>query len=188
VTRSRTFTLGYLGLAAFFALEATVRERGGAASLRADDGDAGTTAGIVRAFVLGPLLPLGMRRLRGPRLPEAIVAAGVPLEVVGLGVRFWSMRTLGSAYTRTLRTDGQQRVVESGPYRLVRHPGYVGTLLTWLGFALTSGSAPAVLAISALFGRVYARRIAAEERLLAGTLAGYADYQRRTWRLIPLVW
>jgi protein-S-isoprenylcysteine O-methyltransferase Ste14 len=44
------------------------------------------------------------------------------------------MRTLGRAYSRTLRTE-RERVVEAGPYRHVRHPGYLGSNLIWLGFA-----------------------------------------------------
>jgi protein-S-isoprenylcysteine O-methyltransferase Ste14 len=185
---SRGVVVGYAGLAAFFALEATVRERGTAASLHADEADDGTTAGVVRAFVAGAALPLALRRAPGRRLGPGAVRFGLLLEATGILLRLWSMRTLGAAYTRTLRTGDEQGVVEAGPYRLVRHPGYLGTLLTWLGFALASGRTSVVVAIAALFGRAYGRRIAAEERLLVRDLPGYAGYRRRTKRLVPLVW
>ncbi len=184
----RLAVLGYLGLGGFFALEATVREPGTAASLRADADDDGTTAGIVRAFQIGAALPLALRRAPGPALPEALARTGLLVEVAGIALRFWSMRTLGAAYSRTLRTGAGQGVVEDGPYAAVRHPGYLGTLLVWLGFALTSGRASAVVAIGALFGRAYGRRIEAEERLLVRDLPGYAEYRRRTKRVVPLVW
>ena len=184
----RWLLAGYAGLAGFFVLEATVRERGSAASLHASDDDRGTTRDIVRAFVLGAALPLVLRRLPLPRLPRWTAPLGLAMEASGLGVRIWSMRTLGAAYSRTLRTGEEQRVVEDGPYRLVRHPGYLGTLLTWTGFGCTSRSLPVVAVVGGLFGRAYGRRIAAEERLLVRDLPGYASYRRRTRRLVPFVW
>ena len=179
---------GYGGLAGFFALETTVRQRGRTASLTASADDRGTTQEIIRAFVLGAALPLVLRRLPTWRLPRWIEGLGLALEAGGLGVRIWSMRTLGAAYSRTLRTAGDQRVVEDGPYRFVRHPGYAGSLLLWLGFALTSGSAAVVALVGGLFGRAYGRRIAAEEALLARDLPGYVAYSGRTKRLVPFVW
>lgn len=98
------------------------------------------------------------------------------------------MRVLGASYTRTLRTDDDQRVVDRGPYRLVRHPGYSGSLLTWAGFALTSRSVAVIVLVSALLGRAYRRRIVVEEQLLQRDLPGYADYCGRTKRLVPFVW
>jgi protein-S-isoprenylcysteine O-methyltransferase Ste14 len=98
------------------------------------------------------------------------------------------MRTLGASYSRTLRTAEAQGVVDDGPYRLIRHPGYAGSLLTWTGFALTSGSLPVVGVVTGLLGRAYRRRIAAEEALLRRDLPGYTEYSRRTKRLIPFIW
>jgi len=110
------------------------------------------------------------------------------LQAVGLGVRVWAMRTLGRSYSRTLRTEAGQRVVDTGPYRLVRHPGYLGSLLIWTGFALTSASLPVVTLVGASIGTAYRRRMAAEERLLRREVPQYADYCARTKKLIPLVW
>lgn len=99
------------------------------------------------------------------------------------------MRRLGQFYSRTLRTEGSQhRVIHTGPYRFIRHPGYTGSLLTWTGFALTSRSAPVVAVVGGLMGRAYHRRITAEEDLLRRELAGYVDYSSRTKKLIPFVW
>jgi protein-S-isoprenylcysteine O-methyltransferase Ste14 len=188
LAQDRWLLAGYAGLAGFFALEATVRQRGSAASLHASDDDEGTTRGIVMALVLGATLPVLLRRVPGPRLARWTAPAGLVMEATGLGVRIWSMRTLGAAYSRTLRTGDEQRVVDAGPYRLVRHPGYLGTLLTWTGFGLTSGSLLVVAVVSTLFGRAYGRRITAEERLLARDLPGYQAYQRATKRLLPHLW
>jgi protein-S-isoprenylcysteine O-methyltransferase Ste14 len=65
-----------------------------------------------------------LRRAPGPRLPRGAGSAGVALQAGGLALRAWSMHTLGAYYSRTLRSATGQGVVDTGPYRLVRHPGY----------------------------------------------------------------
>jgi protein-S-isoprenylcysteine O-methyltransferase Ste14 len=131
-----------------------------------------------------PLVRLASRR----QLPRAAGPLRVGLEAAGLGLRVWSMRALSESYTRTLRVERAQRVVGSGPYRLVRHPGYAGSLLFWTGFALTSRSLPVVAVVGGVLGFAYHRRVTAEEALLRRDLPGYAAYSRRTKRLIPFVW
>ena len=135
---------GYVGVAGFFAVEVAARQRGGAASLNASHDDQGTTRGIVIASIPAVCVAPLFRRAPLGSLPSRTASSGLALQAVGLGLRLWSMRTLGASYSRTLRTEWEQPLVEDGPYRLVRHPGYAGSLLTWIGFALTSGSLPVV--------------------------------------------
>ena len=181
--------VGYAGLAGFFALEVALRHRGDAASLAATDDDRGTTALIVATYALAAALPLVARRLPGRPLPRPATAIGLAAQAAGTAIRAWSMHTLGASYTRTLRTEGGvQPVVDSGPYRWVRHPGYAGSLLIWTGFATSTRSAPVVALTTALPGIAYARRITAEEQLLRRDLPGYAAYCARTRRLVPLLW
>jgi protein-S-isoprenylcysteine O-methyltransferase Ste14 len=72
---------------------------------------------------------------------------------------------------------------------VIRHPGYLGSIMVWTGFGVASGSAAAALGTAALMSAAYTRRIAAEEDMLTGELgAAYTDYSRRTKRLIPCVW
>jgi protein-S-isoprenylcysteine O-methyltransferase Ste14 len=97
-------------------------------------------------------------------------------------------RTLGSFYTRTLRTTQDQHVVDTGPYRMIRHPGYTGALLVWIGLALASRSVPAIILVTGLMGRAYQRRITAEENLLQRALPECDHYSRRTKKLLPLTW
>lgn len=182
------FLAGYAGIAGFFALEAVSREGGAAASLEASADDQDTTRMIVTAVAAAVVLAPFVRRSSLLRLPSAIVPAGLVLELTGLTLRAWSMETLGRSYTRTLRTEGEQPVIDTGPYRLVRHPGYLGSLLIWTGFGMTSGSGPVLALVGGLLGRAYRRRILAEEQLLRRELPSYAAYEARTKRLIPLAW
>jgi protein-S-isoprenylcysteine O-methyltransferase Ste14 len=179
---------GYVGVAGFFALEGAARERGSASSLEASADDQGTTRRIAAAYAVAVIASPLLRRLRLRRLPRGAAPVGVAVEAVGLGVRAWSMRTLGRSYSRTLRVEEAQTVVETGPYQLVRHPGYAGSLLIWTGFALSSRSLPVVAAVGALLGSAYRRRIAAEEQLLRRDLPAYAGYCDRTKKLIPFLW
>jgi protein-S-isoprenylcysteine O-methyltransferase len=185
---TRWFVTGYGGLAGFLLLEALTRQSGEASRLDASSADQGTTRMIVTAYGLGAELPLLLRRLPVPQLPPLAGPLGVLAQLGGLGLRGWSMRTLGRSYTRTLRTADQQGVVTTGPYRWIRHPGYTGSLLTWIGFAFASRSVPVLVVVSALLGRAYQRRIAAEEQLLQRELPGYTTYSRHTKKLVPLVW
>ena len=188
-THARWLLAGYAGLAGFFALERLFRQPGSASSLQAGEGDRGTTRMIAVAYGLAADLPLLARWLPGRPLPPTVAPVGLVVEAAGLGVRAWSMRTLGSSYSRTLRTDDQeQALIDVGPYRLVRHPGYLGSLLTWAGFALTSRRVPVVGVILGLLGVAYGRRIAAEEQLLGRDLADYDAYSRKTKKLIPFIW
>jgi len=179
---------GYAGIGAFVALEGAARQRGGASSLEASSEDQGTTRLIVTAYVLAVGLPPLLRGLRRRRLPPRAAGLGLAVETVGLAIRFWSMRTLGASYSRTLRTTAAQPVVDRGPYRWVRHPGYLGSVLTWTGFALTSQNLPTVVSITGLLAGAYHRRIAAEEDLLTRELPGYLEYSRGTKKLVPFVW
>jgi protein-S-isoprenylcysteine O-methyltransferase Ste14 len=179
---------GYAGIAGFFALEALARTPGGASSLDASRDDQGTTRTIAIAYGLAAELPLVLRRVPAPQLPPIAGPAGLMMQATGLALRAWSMRTLGASYSRTLRAGQEQHVVDTGPYRLVRHPGYAGSLLTWTGFALSSRSTPVLALVAALMGRAYRRRITAEEQLLQRDLPGYSAYSQHTKRLIPFIW
>lgn len=191
-TSRRWLLGGYLGVAGFVAVEGLAREGGNASSLAASRDDQGTTHLIGATYVWLAFAPvflrrLLMRRLLMRQLPRVAAPIGLLVQCAGLGLRVWSMRTLRASYSRTLRTDPEQQLIDRGPYHLIRHPGYLGSLMTWTGFALTSRSSPVVGSLAGLFA-VYRYRILAEERMLVRDLAGYDDYALRTKRLIPLVW
>src|SRR5262245_7905116 len=67
------------------------------------------------------------------------VSLGVALMAAGLALCMWSIRVLGRFFTATVRIAPDQRVVDEGPYRLLRHPSYTGAMLTILGIAIALG-------------------------------------------------
>jgi protein-S-isoprenylcysteine O-methyltransferase Ste14 len=117
----------------------------------------------------------------------AVFIAGLVLMIAGLALRWYSIRALGTSFTCEVATRPGQQVMQSGPYRLVRHPSYTGALITILGVLLCCCNLVSLVAlVVALAG--YANRIRVEEIALAKDLGDpYRDYMRRTKRLIPFL-
>jgi len=87
-----------------------------------------------------------------------------------------------------IQTDRGHRVVSTGPYRLIRHPGYAGALWAYLAIPLLLDSAWAFIPALLLVG-VLVLRTALEDRTLQEELPGYKEFARKTrFRLIPWVW
>jgi protein-S-isoprenylcysteine O-methyltransferase len=141
-------------------------------------------AGFATAFGLW-----GSGHPPAPRLGAWALWAGAAVALAGIVLRVWSVRTLGRYFTYAVKVGPEQKVVESGPYRLLRHPSYTGGLLTGIGIGLSLryGLAPAILGGAMLVA--YLIRIAVEERALAeGIGEPYRAYMTRTKRLIPFLW
>jgi len=140
---------------------------------------------------IGLWLPLIMVFLGTTAFPislvEGVVALGV--MVLGMGIRVWAAITLGTFYTTTLMMSEGQKVITSGPYAFVRHPGYLGEIMIWTGFAVVSSNLILFFLLPAMFVAVYLYRISVEERMLVKELGDdYVRYQHRTHKLIPLVY
>lgn len=186
-----TTILAYALIGTFLVVERWLRKDAAARSLEADVADRGTTTLIGAAFSLalsGGLVVAVLRR-RSASGRTATRWLGLATMLGGLLLRVWAARALGRYYTRTLRVAPDQPVVRSGPYRVVRHPGYLADIVLWMGFGVALGSWLLTVAIAASMAVAYGRRIAAEEALLVERLGdAYRDYRRVTWRLLPPVY
>jgi protein-S-isoprenylcysteine O-methyltransferase Ste14 len=109
--------------------------------------------------------------------------------VVGLLLRIWSMLTLSKYYTRTLLTIEKQEIVKKGPYRVIRHPGYLGTILIWSAAGLAMQNEIIFIVATIMILIAYLYRIENEEQMLIKQFGEkYTDYKKHSWRLIPLIW
>ncbi|MEU1284815.1 isoprenylcysteine carboxylmethyltransferase family protein [Kitasatospora sp. NPDC005856] len=183
--------LSLLGVLCWTAYELLLRRRedASAGTWHADRRDRGSTRLLLGCYLLSALVVMVLDRAGIGELPARAAWFGVPVVAAGLALRAWGMRTLGRYYTRTLRTVDTQRLVSTGPYRLIRHPGYAGSLLVWVGYAVGTGSWAAALAVAALLFAAYGWRISAEERLLLDAFGSeYARYRRVSKRLVPFVY
>ncbi len=117
------------------------------------------------------------------------VALGMAVFALGLFLRAWAVRELGRFFKFTVVVQADHRVVDTGPYRLIRHPSYTGLLAIELGLGIMLGtwlSIPGCLLPPLV---AFAIRLLTEERVLARELGEpYRDYMARTRRLIPGVW
>jgi protein-S-isoprenylcysteine O-methyltransferase Ste14 len=118
----------------------------------------------------------------------AIFRLGVILILLGVALRWYAIWTLGRYFTRDVAVSANQQVVRRGPYHVVRHPAYSGTILTMLGvgLAMTNWASLLVLCPCVLLGHLY--RVRVEERALIQTIGQpYVEYMRHTKRFIPWV-
>ena len=123
-------------------------------------------------------------------LPHRHFVAAIGVFVFGVGLLRWiAIIQLGRFFTVNVAIAADHRLIESGPYRFVRHPSYTGSLLAFLGFALTLGNWLSILIVMVPITIVFLYRINVEERVLASALGdAYASYCRRTKRLFPLIY
>ena len=113
---------------------------------------------------------------------------GVALLVVGGPLRVWPMFVLGRRFSPFVAIQHGHELVTEGPYRVIRHPSYVGGIVWLVGWALVFRSGMGLaFAVAAVWMIVV--RIGAEEELLAAEFGErWAAYRRRTWRLVPFVY
>jgi protein-S-isoprenylcysteine O-methyltransferase Ste14 len=115
--------------------------------------------------------------------------AGLVLIMAAMALRIWARAHIRGLYSGHVEVQMGHRLVQSGPYRFVRHPGYTGFLLLALGVCLGYASLIGLCAIPILLLPGLAYRMRVEERLLIGHFgAEYSAYARRTKRLIPFLW
>ena len=119
---------------------------------------------------------------------KPIFEAGIVTWLSGTIFRWYSIRTLGRFFTYDVAVSNDQPVVEQGPYRWLRHPSYLGSLLAIIGYGMTLTNWLAIFLPALCLGAAYAYRIHVEEQvLLQGLGSPYHEYMKRTWRLIPFV-
>ena len=186
-----TTFLGYIVIAGFFLFEGQLRKGQAAKSLKSGEFDQRSTMFIGIAYLIcavAVLLALLLNWMKIAVLSVWIGWLGIAIALAGLGFRAWAMRVLGAFYTRTLKMAENQAIAREGPYRLIRHPGYLGSILMWAGAATATANWLVILIVLAAMFSAYHYRIQNEEKMLIKTNAEYAEYQKRTWRLIPFVY
>jgi protein-S-isoprenylcysteine O-methyltransferase Ste14 len=167
----------------------TVAERGRPQETQDWDKVIGGLWALVLYLVLPLVAGLDVRFGWSPELGLAWNVVGAVVLAAGLGLGGWSM--IANAYFSTavrIQSDRGQMVCRSGPYRFVRHPGYVGFILQSLSTPFLLGSlwalVPGIVAVALMVTRT-----SLEDRFLQAELPGYRDYADQVHhRLLPGVW
>ncbi len=135
------------------------------------------------------LMALDVKRWRVSHMPETLMPGGAILIAIGFFVvwRTFQENSFAAPVIRIQRERGQ-RVISTGPYRIVRHPMYAGATLYLTGIPFLLGSWLGLLALPLIVGAL-TMRIFIEEAALRNGLPGYGEYADRVrYRLIPGVW
>lgn len=110
------------------------------------------------------------------------------LLLIGMTLRWWSIRTLGAFFTVNVSSHDDHQLINGGPYALLRHPSYTGLLLEILALAISFQHVFSLLIIMVPTMGALVYRILIEERVLRKTLGNaYRTYQQKTYSLVPFV-
>ena len=145
---------------------------------------------LMALFYAMPIIAgLDVVRFAWSSLPTHFCWLGLGLIGGGESIVLWAMLN-NTHFESTVRIqhDRGHKVISSGPYRIVRHPGYVGAIMLFTGMPLALGS---VWALAPVFGIVvlFVWRTAREDATLRMELPGYLEYCEKTrFRLVPRVW
>ncbi len=141
------------------------------------------------AIIITPLIAGIDNKLNLSSLHFSYLFVGIGLYILSVIFSIWPM--LHNPFfegTVRIQEDKNHKVVESGPYRMVRHPGYLGMLLGSLPIPFAFGSIlsffPACIMIFLVIIRTYF-----EDQTLQAELDGYKEYSKKVkYRLIPFLW
>jgi len=142
---------------------------------------------MVAVLVLQPML-LPILSFRTDQLwGLSIQLLGVFIILAALGLHIWSRAHLRHYYAERVEVQPEHKVIDTGPYQLMRHPVITSFFGIATGLFLIN---PALTTLAALLYTIwdFMRAAKQEEDLLTKTLPGYADYADRTPRFLPRVW
>jgi protein-S-isoprenylcysteine O-methyltransferase Ste14 len=118
-----------------------------------------------------------------------VFSVGLILMAGGQLLRWWAIATLGRLFTITVSIREDHRLIDKGPYRLVRHPSYTALLLVHAGAGLCFGNGLTFVVLTVPVSAALFYRMHVEEKVLVHELGpSYLEYMRRTRRLIPRIY
>ena len=116
-------------------------------------------------------------------------AVGFVLVVIGLIIRITSILTLKQYFTYSVAKVQDQPLIETGLYKIIRHPGYLGQLLIFIGISISVSNWLSILLMMIPVAIGYFYRIKVEESFMIAQLGeNYLNYQKRTKRIIPMIY
>lgn len=136
---------------------------------------------IIFTYFSVATLPLGLAE------PARII--GLIFYLLGIILRYWSSYLLGQTFSRGVKEDTTQKLVDTGPYRIIRHPLYLGLLLLTIAIPIYFGNLLALLITLILMIWSVRRRIKEEEDEFLHLLGErYQQWMKDRYKLIPFIY
>lgn len=152
-------------------------------------GDKGSCLILVVGSIVIVLLNLVCRKNDWGIMPKLLYWCGIIFTIIGVILRIYSVLTLGKAFTVSVQVNSNQKIIQSGPYKYIRHPAYSGSILSLIGISLAFRSSLGVVGTLIIIASIYGYRIKIEESMLASNFkTSYPEYKKHTKRIIPFVW
>jgi protein-S-isoprenylcysteine O-methyltransferase len=181
--------IGFSYLYGFFEVFMNLRQRG--KSTVTASGDKGSLCLLYILITVGYALSFSIGATKTGRMNhwDAFFAVGVVLALTGLMIRVGSILTLRQYFMYSVARAENHKLVETGLYKFIRHPGYLGQLMIFAGIAISLANWLAVLCMMIPVTLGYIYRIKVEEGFMVEQMGeSYLNYQRRTKRIIPLIY
>ncbi|MEO8017950.1 MAG: isoprenylcysteine carboxylmethyltransferase family protein [Pseudomonadota bacterium] len=143
---------------------------------------------IVVSVTAGILASTHLPRAEMPAA-GAVFWLGCALFALGLTLRWYSIIYLGRFFTVNVAIHSAHEIIDTGPYKRIRHPSYTGALLAFLGLGLSLTNWVSLALVMLPIFLAFSRRISIEETALSSALGSpYINYMRRTKRLAPFIY
>lgn len=181
--------IGFSYVYAFFEVFMNLRQRG--KSVVTTSGDKGSLWLLYILITIGYALSFSIGATKIGRMDhwDAFFAVGVVLTVIGLMIRIQSILTLKRYFTYSVAKVDDHKLIQTGLYKVIRHPGYLGQLIIFIGISISLSNWLSILAMTIPVVIGYGYRIKVEERFMRDQLGtDYLDYQKRTKRIIPMIY
>ena len=152
-------------------------------------GDRGSCLIIVSGSIAIILFNLACRKNDWFIIPKLAFWIGVIFIIAGIVLRLYSVLTLGKYFTVTVQVNSNQKIIQTGPYKYIRHPAYSGSILSLIGIGLAFRSIIGIIGTLIIIEVIYGYRIKIEEKILENNFkTSYLEYKKNTKRIIPFVW
>jgi len=155
-----------------------------------ETGDKGSIWIIVLAISAGYWLSFAIASTKIGRIYHwnSLIIIGAILAAVGLIIRISSILKLKQQFTYTVTKVENHQLIETGLYKYIRHPGYLGQIIIFLGIATALSNWISILLMIIPVSAGFMNRMRIEEKFLTQQMGQkYTEYQKRTKKLIPYI-
>ena len=118
--------------------------------------------------------------------PNIYHIAGFIIFISGVSFRLWAIQTLGQYYSHIVRKITNHKIIDTGPYELLRHPAYAGMITAHIGVTVFYFNYVTLICLLVLISSIVVRIFVEEKTLI--NIKGYAEFSAKRKRIIPYVW